>query len=267
MNIFETHNYKKFVNFWVRSQPKAGYGQYRKIAEFINTGTVFVSQVFKGDRHLSFEQAYSLIEFMNLTELEGEYFHLLVQYAKAGSQKYQNFLNKKINEVKKRSQNLKDRIAQDIELDEKAKAVFYSNWHYSAIRNLSAIKGFNTIDAVGDRLGISKKKVKEAVEFLVKNSLLKLEAGEIKSGPKKTHLEANSYLIKNRQIQWRLRGFEKMDDLLDDELFYTAPMSLSKKAIVEIRDELLKTVQRVVATVEQSDSEEVMCLNIDWFRF
>lgn len=58
-----------------------------------------------------------------------------------------------------------------------------------------------------------------------------------------------------------------MDLKADTDLFYTCPMSLSAEATLQVRELLLKSIQEALKIVGPSPSEEVRCLNIDWFSY
>jgi hypothetical protein len=48
---------------------------------------------------------------------------------------------------------------------------------------------------------------------------------------------------------------------------FTGPMVLSKEVAVEIRKELVSMIERVTKKVGPSKSEQLHCLNVDWFKF
>jgi uncharacterized protein (TIGR02147 family) len=99
MNIYEFHDYKKFFNGWVESLPKQGRGEYRRVSEKLSVSTTMVSQVFKGDKHLSLELASDLSDYLNLNEPETEYFFLLVEHARAGNFRLQQKLMRRIKTI------------------------------------------------------------------------------------------------------------------------------------------------------------------------
>jgi len=57
-----------------------------------------------------------------------------------------------------------------------------------------------------------------------------------------------------------------MDSREETELFFTSPMSLAKKDIEKIREVLAKAIQSSLEICKNSPAEEVVCLNIDFFR-
>ena len=267
MNLFEYTDYKKYVNKWVLSKPKAGRGLYRQISMACSMSTVLVSQVFKGERELTLDQAHLLTDFMALTEDEARYFMLLVQKIRAGSVNYKNFLSTQIKELQENNKKLSQRIKKQVELDDRARSIFYSDWIYSAIRLLSSIDGYQDIDSIAKKLGLQRERTKLAVDFLIQTGLCKLEDGEIRMGVQRTFLEADSPLIKARQISWRVKGFESMDQKQKNSLYFTAPVSIAKKDVPQVRKILVDTIEKISYVVEESPEEDLACLNIDWFQF
>jgi uncharacterized protein (TIGR02147 family) len=266
-SIFEYENYKKLVRDWVEERPKGGHGQFKKMAEYLNVSTVLVSQIFNGDRDLTNDQAWVLTSFMGLTQLESEYFHLLVQRERAGVAALKDHLENKLKEVRARGQNLRERLPRDLELTEQDKALFYSNWYYSAARLLTSIQGYQNVDAIAARLELPRSQVAQVVEFLLSKGLcVESDRGELAMGPRRTHLEKESPYIRNRQLDWRSRGFEAMNRNDPHQMFFTGPMTLSVNGIEMVRQEILKLIDVVSKIVDKEQAQELACLNIDWFK-
>lgn len=58
-----------------------------------------------------------------------------------------------------------------------------------------------------------------------------------------------------------------MQNYDEKDLFYTAPMSLSKEVAERIRTQLPELIKQIIDQVGPSESEVVRCLNIDWFEY
>jgi uncharacterized protein (TIGR02147 family) len=267
MSLFESGNYKTAVLELIEQMPKQGYGQFRKIAEHLNVSSVIVSQVFKGNRDLSQEQAFDLAAYFGFSDLETRYFLLLVQKERAGNHKLKKYFEAQLSEIREKSKELKNRVRKDTELSESTKAIFYSNWYYSGIRLLSSIDGYQNVDAIADHLSLPRATVKRVADFLIEHGLMIDDEGKLKMGPKTTHLESTSPLVSRHHSNWRMRGMNNMEALSPEELFYTGPMSLSNEAMNWVRTELVSLIERVVTHVSASESERLACLNIDWFDF
>ncbi len=266
MNIFEFKNYKEFVDSWVKSKPKVGHGQYKKIADALGMSTVMISQVFSSDRHLSVEHAYELAEYLGLNDLEKEYFLALVQYERAGSFKLQNHFKNLIKQIILKSKDLKKLLPQDMELTEAEKATFHSNWYYSAIRLLTSIEGYKSIDQIAERLQLNKSIVSNVIQFLIQHGLCEEKNGEYRLGPNRTHLEADSPYIKTRQMSWRVKGFERMDNKSSEQLFLTAPMSISNDQYEKLRAKISEVMAELSKSVVKEKPEKLICFNVDLFE-
>lgn len=266
LSIFEYSNYRDYLRDHVQSLPNGGRGQLTRLGKHLNTSSVLVSYVFNGSRDFSLEQAIEVAEFLGLTELESDYFYLLVQLARAGSHKLEMKVKSQLKKIRDEALQLKSRVAQDMELTEEAKSRFYSSWYYSGIRLASSIDGLKSVDAIASHLQLSRSRVREVLEFLVQYGLCVEKRGRYEMGPRRTHLEANSPLVARHHTNWRIKGFENMEDLGPEELFYSGPMAVSKGVLLDVRKDLIALIDHMVKKVGDSKSEELACLNIDLFK-
>lgn len=262
--IFEHLDYKEFANAYFDSLPKGGRGQYTKLANFLSVSTVVVSQTLKGDRELSAENAYKVTKFLGLNQLETQYFLKLVEYSKASYHELKSFLLSELKAMQKESKKVKSRYNKTHELSDEDKFQFYSDRFYSAIRMASSLPHMNTIEDFSKYFHLSMEKTEEIVDFLIKTKLCVIEDGKIKRGIQNTFVPASSPYIKNHHRNWRLNSIEKIDKLnLENELMYTAPLSLSKEAYQQLRTNLLKTIQDTVKMIGPTEDEMIACMNID----
>lgn len=266
IDLFRYEDYKSYVKDWVAQQPKRGYGQFRRMADCLRVSSVFVSQVFRGDRQLQPEQVAPLSQFMQHIEVEERYFLNLVYWARAGTSDLRALHARQIKEIRQQARSLKTTIRNDIELPVEVLAKFHASWAFSAIRLSTSIPGCQSIPAISERLGLEENVVHQALQFLVENGLCVKKGDEFHMGPRQTHLPAESPLIKNRQIAWRTKAFEKMDGKSDHQIFFTAPMALSREAKEHIHGVIRKTLAGLTKIAAESESETLVCLNLDWFE-
>jgi len=265
--LFEIDDYKLLVRQLLRQMPKNGYGQLRKIAAHLGVNSVIISQVFNGDRHLTQEQALDLAAYLGFTDLETQYFLLLVLIARAGHHRLKAHYKRQLESVREKSRDLKSRLPQDKTLDDNAKAQFYSEWYYSAVRLTSSIDGLDSIDAISDYLRLPRATVKRTAEFLLEHGLCRETNGKLGLGPSLTHLEASSPMASRSQTNWRLRALQNLEPARETELFYSAPMVLSHEDCAWVRARIVELISTVLERVKASDCERLACLNIDWFDF
>lgn len=264
MVVFEYHEYKKCVNDWIGSQPHGGHGQLRKLALYLEINSVVMSQVFRGHRDLTLEQALGVTKFMGHSELERDYFLLLVQKNRAGSYELKSVFEKQLDTLRVTAQSLKNRVKHQKFSDED-KATFYSQWYYSAVRLGISIPSLGTVSAIADHLKLDRPLIAKVVEFLLRHKLIVQDQVGMKMGPQVTHVGHDSPFVNRHHTNWRLKSLQAMENITDLDLYYTGPMALSENAANEIRKLLVDLVEKSTKKAANSDSEVLRCLNIDWF--
>lgn len=265
MKVFEFDNYKKYINAWIELRPKRGRGELKKISEILSIHTTMASHIFRGDKDLSMEQACFMAEHLGLNELETDYFLTLVQYERSGNYKLKQIVKKRINEILMKSEQAKNRIKVDKTLTEEDRAKFYSSWHYSAFRLLGSISKFQDKQTLLKHFNMPPKFAIEVLEFLLEKGLsVEKEDDNIKMGPSRTHIGIDSPHIWKHHQNWRLKALERHHKLEREEFMLTAPLTISKKDMIKVREKLLQFMEELGQVVEQTEAENLACLNIDW---
>lgn len=68
-------------------------------------------------------------------------------------------------------------------------------------------------------------------------------------------------------MNWRFKANEVIQHAnLKDELFFSYPIVISKKDQKIIKEKILSWIEEFSKIAGPSNSEELMCLNIDWFK-
>jgi uncharacterized protein (TIGR02147 family) len=263
MNIYRHDDYKTYVNERVRLMPEKG--QFRKIARHLGVQPSLVSQVFRGDKDLTSEQASLLATYLGLADGEADYFLTLVHLARAGNDTLRKLLGKRASRLRE-SAGEPLPAQGDRPLRDHDKAIFYSNWFYSAIRQATFIQGLGTADAIAAQFRLPRDVVRQVLEFLVSTGLCVREEDRLRAGPQQTSLDSDSPFRSRHHSNWRLRAMDKIVRSAPHELFFTCPMSVSAKDALRIRDLLRSTIDQVDQVVDATQGERVACLNIDWFE-
>jgi uncharacterized protein (TIGR02147 family) len=267
MHISDYLDFRDYLKARVKAMPRGGRGEFRKLAQAIGIHTTTLSQIIQGSKPISLEHAAGVCEYFGLSSFDTRYFLLLVQYDRAGSEKLRKLLREQLDELKKQSQELARRLPTESQLTFEQNAVFYSNWFYSAIRILSSIEGYQTPEAIAERLKLPRQAVNQALEFLLSTGLCSQEHGRLAPGAKYTHIAANSPLVSRHHGNWRTKAMERHPSLGPQEIAYTAPMSISKKDAQELRKRIVAFIEEFQKTRAASDPEVAFCLAIDFFEF
>jgi uncharacterized protein (TIGR02147 family) len=266
MSLFEFKDYKKYVTQRVHGMPKRGRGQWLKIAKSLDMHTTMVSQVFRGNFHLTPEQAQKLSAYFDFSDLETEYFMNLVLKARAGTRELRDYYSKKLRELKEKALKLSERLSYEKELTESDRALFYSSWLYSAASLLTSIPKFQSYDAITNYFDLPNQKISEVIDFLLRTGLCEREGDRIKMGVTSTHVGEESMLVARHHANWRQRNIQKVDTLKREELMFTCPVTLSHKDFAKVREDIVQFIESFRKRIDPSPSEEMACLNIDWVR-
>lgn len=265
--IYLYESYKDYVNDRLEGMPRRGRGVFAKMASAAQTYSSSISQVFRGDKHLTLEQAAAVADFLSLSDNETRYFLLLVQHARAGSPRLSRLLERELAAIRERENALETRLPAEGRIGDAEAATFYSDWAYSAVRQLSFLPGTQALDAMADRLRLPREKVQEVLNFLLETGLCVEKKGRIQPGPKHTHLPATSRWISRHHANWRLMAMEKHPILSrGSELAYSSPVTLSRRDVLRVRELLAELCEDVRSVVDRSKPEALYCLNLDWFE-
>lgn len=190
-----------------------------------------------------------------------------MQLDRAGNAELREYWQAKLNMLKEKSEQLVNRLPAEQQLSEEAKAIFYSNWIYTAIRQATAIEGLNTVDAIATRFHLSTRMVRAALDFLVEHGLCRKDKNERYSiGVQSTHVPSASPWSRMHHANWRECSVDRMNHEEPSQLRYTAPLTISAQDAAVIREMIVKFLNDVNAVVDPSPSEELRCLTIDWFK-
>jgi uncharacterized protein (TIGR02147 family) len=268
ISIFNYASSTDFLKAWVANKEASGNarGLKSRLARAMKVSPTMMTFFLKGEKILALEQAAELTEFLNLSESESDFLFLLIEYDRGGSVKLKNQLQRKIRQGQAEAKKLRSRVQPDKEITDEVRAIYYSTWLYTAVRNLSAIPGYQTSAAIAEHLRLPEDQIVQAVEFLAKNGLVNRNADQVTYGPKSIYLPAESPFVVRHHQNWRQRAFPTMDQREPEHLFFTCPMSLSTEAVQEIRKLLPTLVEQALKICGPSESEVAYCLNIDWFE-
>lgn len=265
ISIFDFQDYREFISAWIDHHQLRGLK--KRLADAMGVSSTMISLILKGDKHLSQEQAHEACEYFRFNDKESEFFFLLADYGRAGTQNLKQRLLKRIKEQQEQAKKISRRVKKDTELTDQQKAIYYSSWIYTGIRNLSALDRFHEATTIAERLNITPAVAAKVIDFLLEHNLCRKEGGKLSYGHQYIHLDSDSPFVGKHHQNWRLKGFQSMDQYNENNLYYTCPMSLSREAAEEIRKLLPKVIEEVLKIMKPSTSEETYCFNMDWFKF
>ena len=267
MGIFEFNDYKKFLLSYLKGLPKKGHGEAGKMARSMGVNSTMVSQVLRGHTHLSQEQSFKLTKHLGLSSLETEYFMNLVSMNRAGDHETAAYFAKQLQRLQNLNLSIKDRLNLQSDLTEENQAQYYSHWFYSAIWLLTAIPETQTREALAQRLNLPIDMVSRTLEFLQEIGLVREEKGHYKIHGTHIHVPDTSPHVRRHHMNWRTQAIQKIETAdFSNALFFTGPTVISTKDFEKIKAVLLESLDEIQKISGPSPSEELCCLNIDWFK-
>lgn len=266
MKVFDFDSYKKFVHFKLLESPNKGHGKFSRMAKSLNVHSSLISQIFKGSKHLTVEQACGVCKLFDLTEIETDYFLALVQFDRAGTEDAKKKFQRDLQSLRARSLSLRARTRVDKELTEAEKAIFYSQWYYTAVALLPFINGYGTAQSIAEKLQLDLTLVRQALEFLVANGFCVEKEDKIVGGHAHTYLTDHSPMINRHHMNWRVKAFERINARVGGELYFTMPLTISTTDATLVQKKMVDFLEDIRQLVVKSKSEQLFCLNIDWYN-
>lgn len=264
---FNHASYRNYIKELLEKRPRRGHGELQKISEHIKVHSTLLSQIMSGNRDLTEEQAYDLCDYFELTEVEIEYFLLLLKVERSSTQRFKKYNYQKLENFREETKKVSKRYFKDEQLSDQSKSIFYSSWIYSAIRiYCSTREEGRSLEQVIEYFKINRTKALEILNFLVENGLCELKNELYLVGQKRTAIDRGSiYYLKNH-LNWRLKSIERSENLQEDEKFYTAILSLSEKDYQEVCKKIEDLVKSIVQISQQTEPEKIICFNCDFFK-
>ena len=266
MLIVDYSDYRHYLKDYQKTLPKNGWGFVSQLATAIGVSQVFMSQVFSGLKELSNEHAILAAEYLNLTEAETEYFFWLVTHARAGHHRLKKVAENKIQKLKSDSRLVRAHVKPDTDLTEEQKAVFYSNYLYSALRHFVNIGKGKTLDEVIEQFTIGRTKALKILDFLVESGLCIQSGAKYRRGGQRTFIDRTSPHWSRHVTNWRQKTIYECDNIAASDLIYTSPISISKKDFVTVHRQLVALAKNVSKLIENTEPEIVVCWNMDWYE-
>jgi uncharacterized protein (TIGR02147 family) len=236
------------------------------MAKHLGVSSVVISQIFKGVKDLTIDQALAISELYTFDHFQQEYFMGLVSMNRAATHKLKRYYESKLLTLKEQALDLKSKAPEHSELDDMAKRKFYSDWSYSATRLACALDFIKTSDDVAQYLNLEPSVVNQRISFLKSHGLVAEQNGSLAIGIQSTHLSKRDPLIHSHRTNWRIKAIERMTAEREEDLFYAGPMALSEDSVAFIQQELRRLLSELGQKVPKDEPEELYCLNFDFFQ-
>lgn len=261
LSVFEFVDYRVYLQ---KAVELGGWGALTRMAKAADCQRSYLSRVLKGTVHLTPDHAYKLSQHLKLPSPETEYFLTIVEQARASSSRYRDFLGSKIGRLRQANEKLDERLSRKETVSEAGAVNYYSSWQWSAIHILLTIPGFSDPRSISQRLSIPEALVLSILRDLKKMGLVSFRNGKWQRISGDIHLPRESPLVSLHHGNWRQRAV--LDSQQSKEsIHYTAIHSMSTRAFLELKKELLASIDRSAEISGPSPCEELVCMALDFF--
>lgn len=258
-------DYKAYVNQRLDTDPR-GRGSRSALAQAIHCQSAYVSSVLRGNAHFTPEQGEAINEHFGHSEAESDYFLLLLQHQRAGTEALRKRIRLQMLRVQESRFDLKKRLSVSQSLSKEDQAIYYSEWYYAAIHALSSVPGFSSVNVIAARLKLEPSRVGEAVQFLTGAGLMTKGKTGLKIGAARIHLGSESPLISKHHLNWRLQAMQRFSRRTSEDLHYSSVITLSAKDILLVKEKIVAAIRDVKEIVRDSKEEKLQCFSLDFFE-
>ena len=266
-NILEYEEYQKYLIDWIESKPKKGRGLKAAMADFLNIPRVQISKVLNHYTHLTLAQAAKLISYLDLSEIEGNYFYSLVDMARAGGVEQRELIGKRLDNLKDQWQTptragieKKTHTLEEME-------IYFSSYLYGAMDLITSLEKYKTPTAISQYFNISKKKTLEILSFLVKIGALKKKGDKFIPTGELEWLELPKNINKINITNWRNRAIASLD--YDEEVnnHQTMNFTVNRKAIPKIKKHIFDSMLDMSDKYLKEGNTDMICaICVDLFE-
>jgi uncharacterized protein (TIGR02147 family) len=265
MQVYDFTDYRLYLK-QAYSGSGRGRGKRGLLANYLNCQPSFLTQVFMERAHLSLEHALSTCDYLRFDESESQYFMLLVQKAKAGTKKLEDFFEKELKKIREKRDSIDARIRIQTHLSAEEQMTYYSVWYYSAIHILCSLPNIKTSEDISEYLGLDLLTVKEAMHFLKDKGFVTQSDGDVGIGSRRIHLKKGNSMLPRHHANWRMKAITALDHEKKDELHYTAVLGISKKDYSLFRERMMSLLGELEPVITKSPEEIQVVMLLDLFQ-
>lgn len=265
-SIFDYSYYKKYLKEKIETYPNNGRGVRRLLAEVAGCQVAYISHVLAGDRDLSLEQAEAVARFFSLRSDEMEYFLLLIEKERAGTTHLKKYFEQKLEALLETHRQIKNRVRLSGKISSEDQAIYYSSWHFQAIRMALTIPSLRTAVAIGKKLNLSIERVNEVLEFFLEKGFIRQADDGYHTTDVHIHVGNDSKLISRMHANWRLQTLNALDKKNVSDLHYSAAVTLSEKDYQKVREVLLEAITDSHKIIRPSKEEKLCVMALDFYE-
>lgn len=264
VQVFSFDSYKAYLS----EAKNLHRGLLTKIAEAAGCELSYLSKCLTQETHITPDQGYRIVRFLNLDPMESDYFLGLVDLERSGDSSHQSFIKSKLREIKKAKEDLRSQTQLPTLHGESGQMLYHSNWAFSAVHMATSIRKLRDPSMLSEKLSLSSTAVErilqalEALEYIKK---VGSRSYEYQSGS--LHVPKDSPYVVLHHQNWRTKATEDSQNPSSTGVHYTNVQTMSREDYEKLKTLLLKQIKRIEEIAGPSTPEELVNINIDIFKF
>lgn len=266
ISIYDYQDYKIYVTDWIKLSPNNGRGQRIKLADALGCQTPFITHVLAGNYHFSLEQAEACARWIGLSEIDSEFFVLMVLKQRAASKHAEALFDRQIIKRRNEENALKKRLKIKEGLSPEDQLQYYSQWQYAAVHMALLIPQFQNMESLQTYFQMTRAQILQILEFLSEVKLIEITPTGLRVKNPIIHLEKTSPLLAFHHTNWRLKSIEAIKEKRNDNLHYSSVISLSEDDYQWLKSKISLLLQEVADKIKDSKDEKLGALNFDLFE-
>lgn len=265
-SVFEFQDYREYIRHRIASS-ECAWGYQGRLAEAARCQPSFLSQALKGRVQLTIDHVAGLADFWHLTEDERSYLLHLLMEERAAHPALRAHCRKVLEDLRAQHGDLSRRLNYPSLVRPEHEAIYYSSWLYPAIHIGTSIPALRSIQRISEYFGINPRHATEILGTLTDMGLVERQGADewVLTG-RFLHLRKDSPFFPTHHINWRFRCGDHLQKRPGEGMHYTSVVSLSKRDIPRIEEEIRQFVERVHAIVADSREENLMGFSCDFFE-
>lgn len=261
MDIWRYKDYKAFL----RTKGKSSRGQISQWAKICQCQVSYISQVLHGKPHLTPDQAYLLSDQLTINRDERKYFLLSVELGRATTPSFRKHIEQEMLDLKNKHHEVSRQVKDRGIGDPLQEAMYYSMWYWAALHLLVSCKGYQTAAALSERLNLPHETIEKTMRQLEEWGLVNKKGQAWAHAGPSIHLRPDSPFLVRHHENWRKRAVDRAHLLGTQNINYTALYSIDEKHKEQIRELCLQLINESRNLAGASPTQDVHCLNIDFF--
>lgn len=262
VKLFGYTDYKTYLKDQVQ---QSGRGFITQLAAAAPCQRSYLSKVIHDNVHLTTDQTYNISFFLGHNSSEQDYFFSLVEYARASTKTYRDHLTRKLKSLRQENEDLSKILDRKVVNVTEKEAFYYSHFLPSCLHILSSLPQYQTAAEMGRALTVPESLVQQLLDQLENHGLVKKEKSKYLFVGESLHVSKNSPYVTFHHQNWRQQAIQASQKPNDQNIHYTNIQSMSIKAFLQLKDELLATIHRATSIAGPSEGQVVVGYLADLF--